>query len=102
MKYRVLQGDTAKGEGVMYMVLQGDIALGEGVMYRVLQVDTALLRDRVPLVGLHHPYSKKTVSTVERCRTCCQGVTTAVPVSTGEYLMKHTHTHIYIYIYINL
>ena len=42
----------------MYRILQQVTALGEGVLYRVLQEGTALLRDRISLVELRHPYRK--------------------------------------------
>ena len=73
----------------MYRVLQKVTALGEGVMYRVLQESIALLRDRICLVELRRPYRKSDCISgrTMQNRIRCQGLITAVLVSTGVYLV---------------
>jgi len=74
----------------MYRILQEVTALEEGVMYRVLQEGTALMRDRVSLVELRHPYRKNGFISGRTVQNkVCQGMITAVPLSTGEYLVKY-------------
>ena len=88
--YRYCRGYCAR-RGCDVEVVAVGTALGEGVMHRELHEGTALLPDRVSLAELRRPYRESDCISgrMMQNRIQCQGLINAVPVSTGEYLVKY-------------